>query len=119
MQSLDQTQGIEVPVVVPCLEKMVKAFGEHNIAEEILEADNGSTDLSRTIAEREGARVVPVKEPYYGSASMGELPQQTADSSLSGTRAINGFSSPFSPKPSPLPRDSFHQTGTWHASSKS
>jgi glycosyltransferase involved in cell wall biosynthesis len=36
-------------------------------------ADNGSTDLSRTIAEREGARVVTVKEPGYGSALMGGI----------------------------------------------
>ena len=83
MQSVDQTQVIEVSVVIPCLneqdtlahciEKVRKAFREHNIAGEILVADNGSTDLSRTIAEREGARVVTVKEPGYGSALMGGI----------------------------------------------
>ena len=83
MQSVDQTQAIEVSVVIPCLneqdtlarciEKARKAFREHNIAGEILVADNGSTDLSRTIAEREGARVVTVKEPGYGSALMGGI----------------------------------------------
>jgi glycosyltransferase involved in cell wall biosynthesis len=83
MQSVDQTQAIEVSVVIPCLneqdtlahciEKVRKAFREHNIAGEILVADNGSTDLSRTIAEREGARVVTVKEPGYGSALMGGI----------------------------------------------
>ena len=83
MQSVDQTQAIEVSVVIPCLneqdtlarciEKVRKAFREHSIAGEILVADNGSTDLSRTIAEREGARVVTVKEPGYGSALMGGI----------------------------------------------
>jgi len=62
MQSVDQTQAIEVSVVIPCLneqdtlarciEKVRRVFREHNIAGEILVADNGSTDLSRTIAER-------------------------------------------------------------------
>jgi hypothetical protein len=56
-----------------CIEKVRKAFREHNIAGEILVADNGSTDLSRTIAEREGARVVTVNEPGYGSALMGGI----------------------------------------------
>jgi glycosyltransferase involved in cell wall biosynthesis len=83
MQFVDQTHDIEVSVVIPCLneqdtlarciEKVRKAFREHNIAGEILVADNGSTDLSRTIAEREGARVVTVKEPGYGSALMGGI----------------------------------------------
>jgi glycosyltransferase involved in cell wall biosynthesis len=36
-------------------------------------ADNGSTDSSRAIAEREGARVVTVKESGYGSALMGGI----------------------------------------------
>jgi glycosyltransferase involved in cell wall biosynthesis len=83
MQFVPQTDTVEVSVVIPCLneqdtlarclEKVRKAFGEHNIAGEILVADNGSTDLSRTIAEREGARVVTVKEPGYGSALMGGI----------------------------------------------
>jgi Glycosyltransferases involved in cell wall biogenesis len=83
MQSVDQTQAIEVSVVIPCLneqdtlarciEKVRKAFREHSIAGEILVADNGSTDLSRSIAEHEGARVVTVKEPGYGSALMGGI----------------------------------------------
>src|SRR5438874_4422518 len=83
MQFVDQTQTVEVSVVIPCLneqdtlarclEKARKAFSEHGIAGEILVADNGSTDLSRTIAEREGARVVTVQEPGYGSALMGGI----------------------------------------------
>jgi hypothetical protein len=38
-----------------------------------LVADNASTELSRPIAEREGARVVTVPEPGYGSALMGGI----------------------------------------------
>jgi glycosyltransferase involved in cell wall biosynthesis len=87
MQLVGQTDAVEVSVVIPCLneqdtlarciEKVRKAFHEHNIAGEILVADNGSTDLSRTIAEREGAHVVKVKEPGYGSALMGGIAAAT------------------------------------------
>ena len=83
MQSEGQTEPVEVSVVIPCLneqdtlanciEKARRALREHNIAGEIVLADNDSTDLSRTIAEREGARVIMVKEPGYGSALMGGI----------------------------------------------
>jgi glycosyltransferase involved in cell wall biosynthesis len=87
MQFVGETHAIEVSAVIPCLneqdtlatciEKARRAFREHNIAGEILVADNGSTDSSRTIAEREGARVVTVKEPGYGSALMGGIAAAT------------------------------------------
>ncbi len=80
MKFVRQSDAIEVSVVIPCLneqdtlatciEKARRAFRERNIAGEILVADNGSTDSSRAIAEREGARVVTVKESGYGSALM-------------------------------------------------
>ena len=83
MQFARQTEAIEVSVVIPCLneedtlasciEKARQAFREHNIAGEIVVADNGSTDSSRAIAERQQARVVMVKEPGYGSALMGGI----------------------------------------------
>jgi glycosyltransferase involved in cell wall biosynthesis len=83
MQFERQTEAIEVSVVIPCLneedtlasciEKARRALREHNIAGEIVVADNGSTDLSRAIAEREQARVVMVTEPGYGSALMGGI----------------------------------------------
>jgi glycosyltransferase involved in cell wall biosynthesis len=83
MQIPGQIGAIELSVVIPCLNeqdtlerclnKARQAFREQNIAGEILVADNGSTDLSRTIAEREGARVITVKEPGYGSALMGGI----------------------------------------------
>src|SRR5207245_305349 len=78
-----QTEAIKVSVVIPCLneedtlarciEKARQACREHSIAGEIVVADNGSTDLSRAIAERHGARVVMIKEPGYGSALMGGI----------------------------------------------
>jgi glycosyltransferase involved in cell wall biosynthesis len=83
MQFERQTEAIEVSVVIPCLneadtlasciEKARRALREHNIAGEIVVADNGSTDLSRAIAERQQTRVVVVKEPGYGSALMGGI----------------------------------------------
>ena len=81
------SKPIEVSVVIPCLneedtlgsciEKARQALREHNITGEIIVADNGSTDSSRTIAQQEGARVVMVKEPGYGSALMGGIAAAT------------------------------------------
>jgi len=83
MQSQGQPEPVEVSVVIPCLneqetlanciEKARRALRECNIAGEIVVADNDSTDLSRTIAERAGARVIMVREPGYGSALMGGI----------------------------------------------
>ena len=83
MQSQRQPEPVEVSVVIPCLneqetlanciEKARRALRECNIAGEIVVADNDSTDLSRTIAERAGARVIMVREPGYGSALMGGI----------------------------------------------
>ncbi len=83
MQRERQTGTIEVSVVIPCLneedtlaiciEKARQALREHHITGEIVVADNGSTDLSRAIAERQGARIIMVKEPGYGSALMGGI----------------------------------------------
>src|SRR6185369_7136697 len=83
MQPETQPESIEVSVVIPCLneedtfgsciEKAQRALRENHIAGEILVADNGSTDSSRKIAERQGARVVNVLEPGYGSALMGGI----------------------------------------------
>ena len=76
-------QVLEVSVVMPCLneadtlgsciEKALRALREHDIAGEVLVADNGSTDGSQDIAERMGARVVHVRERGYGSALMGGI----------------------------------------------
>jgi glycosyltransferase involved in cell wall biosynthesis len=78
-----QNETMEVSVVIPCLneeetlgrciEKAARALRDHHIAGEIIVADNGSTDLSPTIAEKQGARIVKVKEPGYGNALMGGI----------------------------------------------
>jgi glycosyltransferase involved in cell wall biosynthesis len=81
--TLATEDGLELSVVMPCLneadtvatciEKAQRALREHHIAGEIIVADNGSTDDSRAIAERLGARVVPVAAKGYGNALMGGI----------------------------------------------
>jgi glycosyltransferase involved in cell wall biosynthesis len=73
----------EVSVVIPCLNeadtlanciaRAREALAAAGIAGEIVVADNGSTDDSRAIAERWGARVVSVAERGYGSALLGGI----------------------------------------------
>jgi glycosyltransferase involved in cell wall biosynthesis len=72
------TEFIELSIVMPCLneaesiahciEKAKIGIQRSRIRGEILIADNGSSDGSQAIAEKLGARVVPVKEKGYGSA---------------------------------------------------
>lgn len=74
---------VEVSVVIPCLNeadtvgecvrKARNAFAREGIAGEVIVADNGSTDGSIEIAEREGARVVPISARGYGNALMGGI----------------------------------------------
>ncbi|MFC1754870.1 glycosyltransferase family 2 protein [Thermoproteota archaeon] len=75
---MPQEKNIEVSVVMPCLNeeeavgicvrKCKKAFENLDIEGEVLIVDNGSTDRSMEIAEKEGARVVSEPEKGYGSA---------------------------------------------------
>lgn len=81
--SQNGTPEIELTIVMPCLNeadtlevclrKAGRAMREHDIRGEIVVADNGSTDGSIEIAQRNGARVVHVKEKGYGSALMGGI----------------------------------------------
>jgi glycosyltransferase involved in cell wall biosynthesis len=81
--SMTDNPPIEVSIVMPCLNeadtlevcivKAQRALREHHLAGEVVIADNGSTDGSQTIAERLGARVVPVAAKGYGSALMGGI----------------------------------------------
>jgi len=72
------TETVDVSVVIPCLneanslgiciEKARKAFADAALRGEVVVADNGSTDGSIEIAQKAGARVVPVAQRGYGSA---------------------------------------------------
>ena len=79
----EETDSVELSVVMPCLNeaetlaacivKAQQALEKANISGEIIIADNGSTDGSREIAERLGAKVVPVAARGYGNALMGGI----------------------------------------------
>jgi hypothetical protein len=70
--------ALELSIVLPCLneaetlagciEEAQRALRDHGIAGEVIVGDNGSTDGSREIAGRLGARVVPVAARGYGHA---------------------------------------------------
>ncbi len=76
-------QHIEVSVVIPCLNeaetletvirKAQSCIAANDLSAEVIVADNGSTDGSQEIAERLGARVVPVTEKGYGNALRGGI----------------------------------------------
>jgi glycosyltransferase involved in cell wall biosynthesis len=82
MQS-SETRVPELSVVMPCLNeadtlatcigKAQRVFAEHDIAGEVVVADNGSDDGSIQIAEELGARVIHVERKGYGSALMGGI----------------------------------------------
>ncbi|MCO6489635.1 MAG: glycosyltransferase family 2 protein [Phaeodactylibacter sp.] len=74
---------IELTILMPCLNeeetigicigKALSFLEEHQVSGEVLIADNGSTDNSKSIARRLGARVVDVEEKGYGSALLGGI----------------------------------------------
>lgn len=68
MPCLDEAETLET-----CIRKAQAAIAEHGLRAEIVVADNGSTDGSQAIAERCGARVVPVAERGYGAALQGGI----------------------------------------------
>ena len=75
--------AVELSIIMPCLNeaetlatcigKAQSSLREHNVAGEIIIADNGSTDGSQEIARTLGARVVSVEARGYGSALMGGI----------------------------------------------
>ena len=79
----ENAPSVELSIVMPCLneadtletciKKAQRALREHNIAGEIIVADNGSTDGSQAIATRMGARVIHVEAKGYGNALMGGI----------------------------------------------
>jgi glycosyltransferase involved in cell wall biosynthesis len=76
----NENNDIELSIVMPCLneaesisfclEKARSFLSRTQIRGEIIVADNGSTDLSGTIAVEHGARVVIESRKGYGSAIM-------------------------------------------------
>ena len=76
-------QEVELSVVMPCLDeadtlvvcihKAQEGLRASGCQGEIVVADNGSTDGSPQLAEREGARVVLVRRRGYGAALMGGI----------------------------------------------
>ena len=63
MPCLNEEETLEV-----CIKKAKKFLKKNKVNGEILIADNGSTDKSVSIALKNGARVINVKEKGYGSA---------------------------------------------------
>lgn len=71
-------RGVEVSVVIPCLNeanslaicitKALESFRAAGLRGEVIIADNGSADGSVEIAEQSGARVIHVAERGYGAA---------------------------------------------------
>lgn len=78
-----EDQTLELTVVMPCLneadtlavciEKALRGIASAGVSGEVVVADNGSTDGSQAIAEKAGARVVPVAARGYGNALMGGI----------------------------------------------
>jgi glycosyltransferase involved in cell wall biosynthesis len=74
---------IELSVVMPCLNEAEtleacireaqQGLRDAQVSGEIIVADNGSSDGSQEIANRLGARVVPVSAKGYGNALMGGI----------------------------------------------
>ncbi len=61
----------EAETLAQCIETAHAGLARAGVPGEILIADNGSTDGSQAIAEKLGARVVPIPQKGYGSALRG------------------------------------------------
>jgi hypothetical protein len=68
MPCLNEAETIEI-----CVRKAISYLRSRGIAGEVLVADNGSTDGSQVMAERLGARVVPIPARGYGAALLGGI----------------------------------------------
>lgn len=63
----------EAETLATCIQKAQWYLERHDIAGEVLIADNGSTDGSQDIGRQMGARVVYIPEKGYGSALRGGI----------------------------------------------
>jgi len=80
---VEQKKNIELSIVIPCLNeaetielcinKANNFFLENQVSGEVVVGDNGSTDGSIEISERNGAQVVHIPKRGYGAALMGAI----------------------------------------------
>jgi glycosyltransferase involved in cell wall biosynthesis len=78
-----KNSAVELSIVMPCLneaetlatciQKAQQWLAAHHVDGEVVVADNGSTDGSREIAAKLGARVAPIAARGYGSALQGGI----------------------------------------------
>lgn len=79
----EHEQALELTILMPCLNeaetvaicvgKAIRFLHEHDVAGEVIVADNGSIDGSQRLAAEAGARVVPVLARGYGAALQGGI----------------------------------------------
>ncbi len=94
LQTAGERFGVELSVVMPCLneaatvgacvKKANDALERHGIRGEVIVADNGSTDGSQQIARDSGARVIPVERRGYGSALLSGIAAASGEFVLMG-----------------------------------
>ena len=77
----------EAETLQACIQDAQEFLRDSQIVGEILIADNGSTDGSRDIASRLGARVISVERRGYGSALRGGW--EKLDTAISDKAALN------------------------------
>jgi glycosyltransferase involved in cell wall biosynthesis len=63
----------EAETLATCIRQAARFLRESGVIGEVLVADNGSTDGSLGIADRDGARVVRVSDRGYGAALLGGI----------------------------------------------
>jgi len=68
MPCLNEAQTVQI-----CVAKALAFLAKRGIAGEVLVADNGSTDGSRSLAAAAGARVIEVADKGYGAALLGGI----------------------------------------------
>ncbi|TMK51801.1 MAG: glycosyltransferase, partial [Actinobacteria bacterium] len=63
----------EAETVETCVRDALQSLHRLGVVGEVIVADNGSTDGSRELAARAGARVVSVQRKGYGAALQGGI----------------------------------------------